>query len=189
MMQSFPNILSWARIVLAPIIVVTHFLPGYGPTVALVLFALAAITDYVDGKLARELNLQSAFGVFLDPVADKVLVVIVLMLLLASPHVGVDRNILIVLAALIILRELCQASLRDWMAQRGQSEAVGVSFLSKTKTVVQMIALGFLLAHSGIVPLGVNWSWVGPVGAVLLAIAAGLGIITFGQFVKIALSK
>lgn len=186
MIKSFPNILSWCRIVLAPVIAVAHFAPGYGPTVAWVLFIVAAVSDYLDGKIARDFSLSSPFGIFLDPVADKILVVVVLLTLVASAQTGVDRNLLTVFAALIILRELVQSSLRDWMAQAGRAAAVGVTYWSKLKTVLQLVGLGTLLAHSGLPPLGFVWPWVGPLGAVLIGVAAVLGVLTLVQFMRIA---
>lgn len=186
MIKEIPNILSWSRVVLAPVVVVLHVAPGYAPVLAVLAFVVAAITDYVDGKLARDLQLSSPFGIFLDPVADKILVISVLLVLVAVDEPVAHRGLLVTLAAIIILREVVQSALRDWMAQAGRSTSVGVTFLSKAKTVVQMVALTTLLCSRGFNALGAPQPWVGPLGTVLLAVAAVLGVVTLIQFLQTA---
>ena len=189
MMKSFPNILSWSRIVSAPVISVMYFFPGALSFVAFLLFVIAAVTDYVDGKLARDFGLTTPFGIFLDPVADKILVVVVLLTLVASPPADLDGTLLTVVAGLIILREVIQSSLRDWMAQAGNNKLVEVTFWSKLKTVLQLVALGWLLAYQPLVWLGYDWSWVAYVGFVLLTVSAVLGLITLFKFLMIAIAS
>ena len=196
MNKSLPNLLSWTRIVLAPVISVLYFLGDWEAFAALFIYIVAAVTDYLDGKLAREYVGTNRFGAFLDPVADKVLVVCVLLTLLADPDSVVDRRLLGVLAAIVILRELTQSALRDWMAQEGKSADVAVTTLSKTKTSLQMVSLGVLLSLSTISWLlrdfasgellvtGVAW-----IGMAMLAVAAALGLVTLVGFLRVAFAK
>ena len=196
MNKSLPNLLSWTRIVLAPVISALYFLGDWEALAALFIYIVAAITDYADGKLAREYVGTNRFGAFLDPVADKVLVVCVLLTLLADPDPVVDRRLLAILAAIVILRELTQSALRDWMAQAGKSADVAVTTLSKTKTSLQMVSLGILLSLSTLSWLlrdfvsgellvtGVAW-----IGMVMLAVAAALGMVTLTGFLRVAFAK
>ncbi len=187
---------TWGRVILAPLIPLFYFWPGWGAAVALVIYIVAALSDYYDGKLARKHNLSSAFGAFLDPVADKLLVIVALFTLLADPQPLFSRTALLILAALIILREVVQSALRDWMSQAGRSEEVAVTQMSKTKTLLQMIALGVLLGDKAAVQ-AFSWldivfdtrGWSGVVGMVMLGGAAVIGIITLGSFLKVAFGK
>jgi cardiolipin synthase len=143
MFFTIPTLLTWARIVAIPLIVGVFYLPiawviETRNLIATVLFVVTALTDWLDGYLARRLNQTSAFGAFLDPVADKFLVCAALLVL-----VHLDRcNAL--LALVIIGREIAISSLREWMAQIGASKSVAVHMLGKWKTVMQMIAIPFL---------------------------------------------
>ncbi|MBF2734668.1 MAG: CDP-alcohol phosphatidyltransferase family protein [Betaproteobacteria bacterium AqS2] len=186
-----PNMLSWLRIAMTPLVPVCFFLPGPGPLLALAVFLLAALTDYWDGRLARETGASSPFGAFLDPVADKLLVCATLLLLVADPEPEVSRGLLGILAAAIILREIVQSALRDWMAQAGRSAAVAVTGLSKAKTATQLTGLGMLLGHDGAVWLlpfipAVLFTIIAWIGAVCLAAAAVLGLMSLGQFLRAA---
>lgn len=186
-----PNLLSWLRVVLTPLVAVLFFAPGPGPLLALAVFLLAALTDYWDGRLARTGGGASPFGAFLDPVADKLLVCATLLLLLADPEPEVSRGLLGVLAAAIILREIVQSALRDWMAQAGRSAAVAVTGLSKAKTAAQLTGLGMLLGHDGAVWLlpfipAILFAAVAWTGAACLAAAAVLGLASLGQFLRAA---
>lgn len=147
MFFNLPTLLTWARIVAIPLIVAVFYLPLEGSTrnlIATVLFVVFALTDWLDGWLARKLNQTSAFGVFLDPVADKFLVCASLLVL-----VQLDRvNALV--ALVIIGREIAISALREWMAQIGASRSVAVHMLGKLKTTTQMIAIPFLL-YDGVV--------------------------------------
>lgn len=147
MFFNLPTLLTWARIVAIPLIVAVFYLPLEGSTrnlIATVLFVVFALTDWLDGWLARKLNQTSAFGAFLDPVADKFLVCASLLVL-----VQLDRvNALV--ALVIIGREIAISALREWIAQIGASRSVAVHMLGKLKTTTQMIAIPFLL-YDGVV--------------------------------------
>lgn len=195
MTKSLPNLLTWTRVVLAPVIAVIYFLGQWGALAALFIYIIAAVTDYLDGKIARDHAGENAFGVFLDPVADKILVICVLMVLVADPSPVVDRLILAGLAAVIILREVVQSALRDWMAQMGKTTDVAVTALSKAKTVLQMVALGVLLSHPSVEWLSKEsllgkalTAWTGWIGVGLLALAALLSVITLVGFLRSAFS-
>jgi len=142
MFLTLPTLLTWARIIAIPLIVGVFYLPLDAPSrnlIATVMFVIVALTDWLDGWLARKLNQTSAFGAFLDPVADKFLVCASLLIL-----VQLDRvNALV--ALVIIGREIAISALREWMAQIGASRSVAVHMLGKLKTVTQMVAIPFLL--------------------------------------------
>ncbi len=142
MFFTIPTILTWTRIVAIPLIVGVFYLglaPGLQNLVATVMFVVFALTDWLDGYLARKLNQTSSFGAFLDPVADKFLVC-------ASLLVLVHLNRADVFVALIIIgREIAISALREWMAQIGASKSVAVHMLGKLKTIAQMVAIPFLL--------------------------------------------
>jgi CDP-diacylglycerol--glycerol-3-phosphate 3-phosphatidyltransferase len=145
MFLTVPTLLTWARIVCIPLIVGIFDMPfgsvapGMRNLIATVLFVVFALTDWLDGYLARRLNQTSSFGAFLDPVADKFLVCSTLLVL-----VHLQRADALV-ALVIIGREIAISALREWMAQIGASRSVAVHMLGKVKTTVQMIALPFLL--------------------------------------------
>ena len=140
-----PNLITWLRILLIPLIVGVYYLPeewlSYEAqnAVATGIFIFAAVTDWLDGYLARVLNQMSAFGAFLDPVADKLVVVAALIVLLKLGRVDM------VVGLIIIGREIAISALREWMARVGQSKSVAVAFIGKVKTVGQMIAIPMLL--------------------------------------------
>ena len=142
---NIPNLLTWLRIILIPLFVgIFYFekswvsLPNQN-LVATVIFSVAAITDWFDGWLARKLNQTSAFGAFLDPVADKLMVAAALIVLLQLGRMDA------IIALIIIGREITISALREWMAQIGASRSVAVSFVGKIKTASQMIAIPLLL--------------------------------------------
>jgi cardiolipin synthase (CMP-forming) len=146
MQLNIPNILTWLRIAAIPLFVVVLYFPQWdwmtqhqANVAATVIFVAAAITDWFDGYLARKLNQMSAFGAFLDPVADKLMVAAALIVL-----VELQRTDALV-ALIIIGREITISALREWMAQLGQSKSVAVSYVGKVKTVVQLVAIPFLL--------------------------------------------
>lgn len=142
MLLTVPNTLTLFRIVLIPIFVIVFFLPfrWHGP-VSAGIFALASVTDWFDGYLARRLQQSSPFGAFLDPVADKLMVAVALVLLVqGDPH-----WYLAIAAAIIIGREITISALREWMAEMGARARVAVSFIGKSKTAVQMTALTLML--------------------------------------------
>ncbi|MEK8029606.1 CDP-diacylglycerol--glycerol-3-phosphate 3-phosphatidyltransferase [Ideonella sp. DXS29W] len=142
MFFTIPTLLTWARIVAIPLIVAVFYLPMSDPLrnlAATVMFVVFALTDWLDGYLARKLNQSSAFGAFLDPVADKFLVCASLIVLVQLHRVHA------LIALVIIGREIAISSLREWMAQIGASRSVAVHMLGKVKTTVQMVAIPFLL--------------------------------------------
>jgi len=140
---NIPNSLTLLRICLIPVLVVVFYMPFKNHLmVAAVIFAFAAVTDWVDGYLARRLDQMTTFGAFLDPVADKLMVAIALVLL-------VERHdtLLFTLAACVIIgREIVISALREWMAELGERTSVAVSYIGKVKTAFQMIAITGLLA-------------------------------------------
>jgi cardiolipin synthase len=147
---NIPILLTWLRVALIPLVVGVFFLPDDWMSLhdrglaATVIFIVAALTDWFDGYLARRWNQTSAFGAFLDPVADKLMVVGALLLL-----VQLDRTNAVI-AFIIIGREIAISALREWMAQIGASKSVAVSSLGKLKTVAQMVAIPMLLYNEPI---------------------------------------
>ncbi len=136
--MNLPNLLTLFRVALIPILVGIWFLPlAYAGELAAAIFALAAATDWLDGWLARRLRQESAFGAFLDPVADKLIVASALVLL-----VDAFDSVLVTLAAIVIIgREIVVSALREWMSEIGYRGSVAVSWLGKVKTVSQMLAI------------------------------------------------
>ena len=145
---NLPTWLTLFRVALLPVMVLVFYwqFPGHNITAAVV-FLLAAITDWLDGYLARRLNLTSAFGAFLDPVADKLMVAVTLFLLVESHRGGWAGVLMAVTAAVIVGREISVSALREWMAEIGMRAAVKVAFVGKLKTVMQMIALVVLIVQ------------------------------------------
>ena len=140
---NIPNSLTVSRIIMVPVLVLVFYWPfEHHKLVAAGLFGLAAITDWVDGYLARRLGQMTDFGAFLDPVADKLMVAVALVLLVEQ-----HADILFTLAACVIIgREIVISALREWMAELGARTSVAVSFVGKVKTTLQMIAIVALLA-------------------------------------------
>ncbi|MEM0955805.1 MAG: CDP-diacylglycerol--glycerol-3-phosphate 3-phosphatidyltransferase [Pseudomonadota bacterium] len=140
---NIPNSLTVSRIIMVPVLVLVFYWPFENHLlVAAGLFGLAAITDWVDGYLARRLGQMTEFGAFLDPVADKLMVAVALVLLVEQ-----HADILFTLAACVIIgREIVISALREWMAELGARTSVAVSFVGKVKTTLQMIAIVALLA-------------------------------------------
>ena len=165
-MHNLPNLLTLLRIVLIPVFVVCFFLPtGWARDVATAVFVLAALTDWLDGYLARRLQLVSALGAFLDPVADKLMVATALVLLVqADPRMSTA-----VAAAVIIGREIAISALREWMAEIGSRTKVAVSMTGKFKTAAQMVAISLLLYRDDLFGLPVY-----SIGLILLYIAVAL---------------
>jgi CDP-diacylglycerol--glycerol-3-phosphate 3-phosphatidyltransferase len=145
---NLPTWLTLFRVALLPVMVVVFYLPfrGHNFTAAIV-FLLAAITDWLDGYLARRLNLTSAFGAFLDPVADKLMVAVTLFLLVESHRGGWPGILMAITAAIIVGREISISALREWMAEIGMRATVKVAFIGKLKTVMQMVALVVLIVQ------------------------------------------
>ncbi len=149
---NLPTALTWLRIVLIPVFVGVYYLPPAWLSMpmknwlAMTVFALAAITDWADGYLARKLGQTSAFGAFLDPVADKLMVAAALIVL-----VQLDRADAW-LAIIIIGREIAISALREWMAQLGKSKSIAVAFIGKVKTGAQITAIIALLLYQPLIP-------------------------------------
>ena len=142
MFTTIPTLLTWTRIVAIPLIATVFYLPlevALQNLIATIMFVVFALTDWLDGYLARKLNQTSAFGAFLDPVADKFLVCACLLVLV---HLGRTD---VFVALIIIGREIAISALREWMAQIGASRSVAVHMIGKVKTMVQMVAIPFLL--------------------------------------------
>lgn len=185
---NIPNLLTLMRILLIPLIVLIFYLPiEHAGIISATLFAIAGITDWFDGYLARRLNQTSNLGAFLDPVADKLMVAVILVMV-------VERfgTLWITLPAMIIIgREITISALREWMAQIGTSAKVKVSYLGKVKTTVQMFALFFLLYEAPL-PLigGLNTFFSGAsLGLLLLLIAAVLTLWSMLNYIKAAVPK
>ena len=182
MFFNLPTLLTWARIVAIPLVVGVFYLPldpAQRNLIATVLFITVAITDWADGYLARRLNQTSAFGAFLDPVADKFLVCAALLILLELGRV----NSLV--AFVIIGREIAISALREWMAQIGASRSVAVHMLGKLKTVAQLVAIPFLLFDGRLFGLIDTRLW----GNGLLVIAAVLTVWSMVYYLKKALPE
>jgi CDP-diacylglycerol--glycerol-3-phosphate 3-phosphatidyltransferase len=182
MFFTVPTLLTWARIAAIPLIVGVFYLPWPGPTknlIATTLFVLFALTDWLDGYLARKLNQTSSFGAFLDPVADKFLVC-------ASVLVLVHLERADVFVALIIIgREIAISALREWMAQIGASRSVAVHMIGKAKTTVQMVAIPFLLYDGALFGVIDTRVW----GTVLIWIAAVLTIWSMVYYLRKAIPE
>lgn len=142
MQVTLPTAITLFRIALIPAFIIVFYLPfGWANVVATTVFFVASISDWVDGYLARSMQLESSFGAFLDPVADKLMVVVVIVLLVeANPSIYMTLP-----SVVIIAREISISALREWMAQLGSSTTVKVSHVGKVKTVSQMLALGFMI--------------------------------------------
>ena len=174
MTLNIPNCLTLFRIVAVPIIVLIYFLDiKYGNWLNLALFTLAAISDALDGYLARKWDQATKLGAFLDPVADKLLVTAMLVLLVTNIEILQEVRVqwlFIVTVLAIIVREMTVSALREWMAELGKRSNVAVSSVGKYKTTIQMVAIGFLLVKERALGLPVLL-----IGEVLLYIA---GILT-----------
>ncbi|WP_037587225.1 CDP-diacylglycerol--glycerol-3-phosphate 3-phosphatidyltransferase [Stenoxybacter acetivorans] len=182
---NIPILLTWLRILLIPLFTVLFYLPaGWLNNTeinwfAAFLFAAAAITDWFDGYLARKWHQTSDFGAFLDPVADKLMVVVALILL-----VSIGRTYAI-FAMIIIGREITISALREWMAQLGKRSSVAVAQIGKLKTTAQMVAILLLLIYD--IPwLGINLIWL---GNVFMLIAAILTLWSMFYYLKMAMKE
>jgi len=188
---NIPTMLTWLRILLIPVFVIVFYLPtdpqrfGAIPAhwvnvTATVIFAVAAITDWLDGYLARRWQQTSSFGAFLDPVADKLMVAAALIVLVEFERVGA------VIALIIIGREIAISALREWMAGAGQRSSVGVAMIGKVKTAVQMIAILFLLYWDAI-PLGSFGMFpTQMLGQMLIVLAAFLTLLSMAYYLRAA---
>ncbi|MBI4357627.1 MAG: CDP-diacylglycerol--glycerol-3-phosphate 3-phosphatidyltransferase [Gammaproteobacteria bacterium] len=173
-----PNSITILRVLVLPLLVVFFYLPfAWTHLVTAALFVLAALTDWLDGYLARRLSQTSSFGAFLDPVADKLIVIVALVLLIEEQGEGWFT----VPALIIIAREVLISALREWMAEKGHRAHVAVSYLGKVKTTVQMIAVTVLLA----IPPA-PFSFLRGLGIVLLYMSAALTFWSMMHYLRMA---
>ncbi|MBI2307553.1 MAG: CDP-diacylglycerol--glycerol-3-phosphate 3-phosphatidyltransferase [Rhodocyclales bacterium] len=178
---NLPIFLTWLRIVAIPLLIAVYYVPdpwlhGHSRDLAAtVLFCAAAITDWFDGYLARKLNQTSAFGAFLDPVADKLMVAAALIVLVQLGRADV------IIATIIIGREITISALREWMAQIGAHKSVAVSMVGKIKTTAQMLAIPMLLFYTPIGGLDMKEA-----GTWLIYIAAVLTLWSMGYYMRMA---
>src|SRR4029077_5585067 len=173
---NLPNTLTWARIASIPLLVLLFYMPyTLADAEAGLLFAAAGVTDSLDGYFARRLGQISRLGAFLDPVADKLIVAVALVLLVSKD----PRALIVLTAAVIIGREITISALREWMAEIGARRKVAVSLLGKYKTILQITGLSLMLFHGrllGVLPtynLGV-WLTVVAAAATLVSMVAYL---------------
>lgn len=169
MRLNFPIILTLSRIVVIPVFVLVYYLPvGWSNVVCTWLFIIAALTDWLDGLIARRFAMTSRFGAFLDPVADKLMVAVVLIVLVDRNPTDYGMVWLAIPAMIIVGREITISALREWMAEVGERAKVAVSYIGKIKTTAQLVALPLMIYREplyGSIP-------VVDIGLVLLYIAA-----------------
>jgi CDP-diacylglycerol--glycerol-3-phosphate 3-phosphatidyltransferase len=174
--MNWANLITYFRMLLIPMVVLSYYSElQYANMMAAMLFSLASLSDWLDGYLARRLNQTSEFGAFLDPVADKLLVVTVLIMLVG------ELNPLLAPTIVIIAREVLISALREWMATRGHREAVAVAFSGKLKTTFQMIAIVALILVTESSP-----DWLLMTGFVMIYIAALLSLYSALHYLKAA---
>jgi cardiolipin synthase (CMP-forming) len=184
MSLNIPNTLTWMRIALIPLFVGIFYLPDGWLTVlqqnqlATLIFIIAAVTDWFDGYLARALGQTSAFGAFLDPVADKLMVAAALILLVQLARVDA------VIAVVIIGREITISALREWMARVGESSSVAVAYVGKLKTAAQMTAIPLLLYNAPLLSIDLRF-----IGGVLIYVAAVLTLWSMGYYLHRAMPR
>ena len=177
--MNFPNIVSISRILLIPFLVIAYYLPFAGAhSFASTIFLIACLTDWLDGYLARKLGQSTAFGAFLDPVADKLVVVAAIILVIG--HGGLEW--LTLPAIVIVGREIAVSALREWMAGLGMRQSVAVSYLGKVKTVIQMMAVLFLLYYTP----EITPDWFLILGYLMFYGAAGLTLWSMFLYFKAA---
>ncbi len=187
---NWPNLLTLVRILVIPLLVIFFYLPvWWAHLAASIFFTIAAVTDWLDGYLARYLKQSTNFGAFMDPVADKLMVSIALVLIVAEPTyhqvpilsstIALPAFFITIPAAIIVAREIIVSALREWMAEIGKRSRVAVSSLAKIKTAVQMIALIVLLYCNRTTSL-----WLIFIGCVLLYTAAVLTIWSMCIYLK-----
>lgn len=175
---NIPNLLTWLRIALIPLLIIVFYLPAnwlkpewINPTASLI-FLVAGITDWLDGYLARKLDQTSVFGAFLDPVADKLMVATALIMLVDLSRVSP------IIASVIIGREITISALREWMAQIGATQSVAVNYLGKLKTACQMVAIFLLFLY--------DHFWGKQLGTFLIYVATVLTLWSMIYYLKSA---
>lgn len=185
MLLNAPNVLTLLRIALIPAFIVAYYWTHpMSHMLATGLFVLAALTDWLDGYLARKLQQTSHFGTFLDPVADKLMIAAALVMLVADPKVQahvLDIRVFAVVVLVIVGREITVSALREWMSEVGKRSRVAVSFLGKIKTISQMVAIPFLLWQQSLWGLPVF-----RIGEILLYLAGALTLWSMLAYLKAA---
>lgn len=178
---NIPILLTWLRIILIPLLIAIYYVPDSWVVdvgrdlAAMLVFVVASVTDWLDGYLARRWNETSAFGAFLDPVADKLVVAAALIMLVQLGRLDA------IFAAIIIGREITISALREWMAQIGAHKSVAVSMVGKIKTAAQMVSIPMLLYHNPINGLDVQM-----VGTWLIYVASVLTLWSMGYYMRMA---
>lgn len=178
---NIPILLTWLRIILIPLLIAIYYVPegwiqGIGrDRAATLIFVAAAMTDWLDGYLARRWRQTSAFGAFLDPVADKLMVAAALIVLVQLGRLDA------VLAMIIIGREITISALREWMARIGAHKSVAVSMIGKIKTTAQMVAIPMLLYYAPLLGIDI-YQW----GVWLIYVAAVLTLWSMGYYMRMA---
>jgi CDP-diacylglycerol--glycerol-3-phosphate 3-phosphatidyltransferase/cardiolipin synthase len=194
MKLNIPTLLTWLRILLIPIFVGAFYWPENLRTLGAMpshhvniftasVFAVAAITDWLDGYLARKWNQTSSFGAFLDPVADKLMVAAALIVLIEFGRVGA------IVLLIIIGREIAISALREWMAGVGERSSVGVAMIGKIKTTVQMLAILLLLYWDDIEVAGLGVIKIKEIGQVCIVTAAVLTLVSMAYYIKAAMPQ
>lgn len=194
MICNVPTMLTWLRILLIPIFVGAFYWPenlrtlGEMPShqvnlFATIVFVIAALTDWLDGYLARYLKQTSSFGAFLDPVADKLMVAAALIVLVEFDRVGA------IVSLIIIGREIAISALREWMAGEGQRGSVGVAMIGKIKTAAQMLAIVLLLYWNDVDLGALGVFKTKDVGHVLIVVAAFLTLLSMAYYLRAAMPK
>ncbi|MGH8202369.1 MAG: CDP-diacylglycerol--glycerol-3-phosphate 3-phosphatidyltransferase [Steroidobacteraceae bacterium] len=178
MLWNVPNTLTWLRIAAIPLIVLLFYMPSHwsDPAAGLV-FAAAGVTDSLDGYFARRLGQTSRLGAFLDPVADKLIVAVALVLLISKD----TRALIVLTAAVIIGREITISALREWMAEIGARRKVAVSQLGKVKTVLQIVGLSMMLYRLPLISLPIY-----RIGVVLTELAAAATLVSMVAYLRAA---
>lgn len=182
MHKQIPNLITYLRLICVPLLVLFFLWPFEGHrTLCAAIFIIAAVSDWLDGYLARRWQVESPFGAFLDPVADKIIVAAALVLLCTDIFYAYPKLFITIPAIIIIGREICVSALREWMAEMGARDQVKVSVLGKYKTTFQMIAIIFLLYGKKFIGLDTQY-----IGTALLVIAAALTLISMFNYLALA---
>lgn len=182
--MNIPNILTVFRVVLIPVFIVLYYVGDFNQPnfYAWLVFAIACVTDLIDGYLARRLNMGTKFGAFLDPVADKFIVCVALVLIVEhySSYTDVIKysQIITIPSLIIICREMIISALREWMAELGKRAAVSVKWVGKWKTTFQMFAIGGLIWQQA--------EWMVYASTALLYVAVVLTLFSMVQYLKVA---
>ena len=180
---NIPTILTLSRIAIIPFFVVIYYLPfKESALICTILFVAAGITDWLDGAIARRFNMMSRFGAFLDPVADKLMVAVVLILLVDRNPTPYPDMLMAIPAAIIIGREITISALREWMAEIGEGAKMAVNWNGKVKTTAQLVALPMMIYREplfGVIP-------VAEIGFYLLYLSAALTLWSMYAYLKCA---